>query len=174
MTSGAELAQPFLDYSVAKLRQYLDRIEVCLGKLEEPQIWVRGQENENSIGNLCLHLNGNVRQWILSGVGGEPDERRRDAEFAASGGVSRFELVQRLRATVPKACECIGALTPARLQDHVSVQDYRLTVLEAVYHGVEHFSYHAGQILFVTKALSGEDLGFHRHLGKTRQDQKTP
>ncbi len=174
MSGEPVLAQTFLDYSVAKLRQYLGRIEVCLGKLDEGQIWTRGQENENSIGNLCLHLSGNVRQWILSGVGGEEDQRRRDAEFAASGGQSKTQIAERLRDTVIGACELIPSLTPARLQDHVTVQGYRLTVLEVVYHVVEHFSHHTGQILFATKALSGEDLGFHRHLQQAHHAQKTP
>lgn len=174
MTGDSVLAQTFLDYSVAKLRQYLARIEVCLGKLTEEQIWTRGRENENSIGNLCLHLNGNVRQWILSGVGGEPDQRQRDSEFAASASQNTLEIAERLRLTVSRSCDLILALTPARLQNYVTVQDYRLTVLEAVYHVVEHFSTHTGQILYATKALSGQDLGFYRHLKQTHHNQQTP
>ena len=78
----------FLDYSARKLRQYAGRIEDCLGRLNEEQIWARGAESENAVGNLVLHLAGNVRQWIVAAVGGRPDIRQRDAEFAARGGVA--------------------------------------------------------------------------------------
>jgi uncharacterized protein DUF1572 len=81
--------QLFLDYSVRKLRQLTGRIEDCLGRLTEEQIWARGAESENAVGNLVLHLSGNVRQWIVAAVGGRPDIRERDAEFGARGGLGR-------------------------------------------------------------------------------------
>ena len=89
----------FLDFSVRKLELLTGRIESCLDRLNAEQIWARGSENENAVGNLALHLAGNVRQWIVSGVGGKPDVRERDAEFAARGGASAAELKQRLRAS---------------------------------------------------------------------------
>src|ERR1039457_5314172 len=89
----------FLDHSAGKLRNYTERIETCLGELNEEQVWARGGENENAIGNLVLHLCGNVRQWIVAGVGGRPDVRERDAEFAARGGPGIPELSPRLRTT---------------------------------------------------------------------------
>jgi len=81
-------ARLFLDYSARKLRQATGRIEDCLGRLTEEQIWARGAESENAVGNLVLHLSGNVRQWLVAGVGGRPDTRHRDAEFSARGGVA--------------------------------------------------------------------------------------
>ena len=164
----------FLDYSRAKLEKYAGKIERCVRKLDDDRIWSRGHSTENSIGNLCLHLSGNVRQWIVSGVGGEKDERNRDAEFAAIGGVSADELIDRLNRTVARACEVIAALTPARLEEPVTIQNYKLTVFEAVYHVVEHFSHHTGQILFAMKAISGEDLGFYRYLSQATHDETTP
>src|SRR5689334_21039574 len=90
------LQRQFLDHSIAKLRQYTDRIETCLGMLNQEQVWARGGENENAVGNLVLHLSGNVRQWIVSGVGNRADVRERDREFAARGGVTIAELIERL------------------------------------------------------------------------------
>jgi len=168
------ISHDFVDYSARKLGQYLERIEVCLGRLSDDQIWLRGHENENSVGNLCLHLTGNVRQWMNCGIGGEEDHRQRDAEFAAAGGHDKEELQGDLRATVEQACVLIQSLTPARLEEHVTIQNYRVTVLEAVYHVVEHFSHHAGQILFATKAMSGEHLGFYRHLSQEEHGETTP
>lgn len=164
----------FLDYSVAKLDQYRSKIEICVRKLNEDQIWSRGRETENSIGNLCLHLLGNVRQWIVSGVGGAADHRNRDSEFEARGGISTDELISRLNQAVAQACDVIAKLTPMRLEEEITIQSYRLSVLEAVYHVVEHFSHHAGQILFAMKAISGEDLGFYRYLGQATHDETTP
>ena len=160
------IAEPFVRYSEQKLRQYLERIGICLGKLSDDQIWARGHETENSAGNLCLHLSGNIRQWILSGVAGQPDRRDRDSEFAAHGGFSREELLARLQSTVDEVCGVIRGLDAERLSETVHPQGYDLTVLEAVYHIVEHFAYHAGQILFITKAITGEDLSFYRHLAR--------
>ena len=157
----------FLDYSARKLRQLTGRIEDCLGRLTEDQIWTRGADSENAVGNLLLHLSGNVRQWIVSGVGGRPDIRQRDAEFAARGGMPASELAAHLRATIDEAAAVLETLPPQRLTEHITVQHYDVTVLEAVYHVVEHFSGHTGQIIYATKLLTGEDLGFHRHLRTT-------
>ena len=152
----------FLDFSAKKLRQYLVRIETCLGKLTEEQIWWRASDNGNAVGNLCLHLAGNVRQWILHGVGGEPDARQRDSEFNAQGGVGKDELWRRLNGTVEEALVVIGGQSD--LLRVVKPQKYEVTVLEAIYHVVEHFGQHTAQILYATKGFTGEDLGFYAHL----------
>ena len=179
-SGGAEhetggLAPVFLDFSARKLRQLASRIETCLGELNEEQVWARGGENENAIGNLVLHLCGNVRQWIVAGVGGRPDVRERDAEFAARGAPGIPELSQRLRTTVADAVAVFDAVTPERLAEHVAIQQYDVGVLEAIYHVVEHFSMHTGQIVFATKMLTGADLGFYRHLRTAPvHEEKTP
>ena len=154
----------FLDCSTAQLRKYSERIETCLGKLSAEQIWVRGSEQENAVGNLVLHLCGNVRQWIVAGVGQSPDTRDRDSEFNARAGQTAEELTARLRGAVSDAVGVIERVTPERLAERFVVQGYDVSVLEAIYHVVEHFSHHTGQILFATKALTSEDLGFYRHL----------
>lgn len=161
------LQKDFLDCSIDTLRQHSGRIAGCLGKLTADQVWARGSENENAIGNLVLHLCGNVRQWIISGVGGEPDIRQRDGEFAARGGVPVAELAERLRATVEEAVAVLGRVTAERLAEALVIQDYHATGLAAIYHVVEHFSGHTGQIIFATKMLTGEDLGFYRHLSRS-------
>ena len=154
----------FIDYSVKKLRLLTGRIEACVAKLTPEQIWLRGGENENAVGNLILHLAGNVRQWIVAGVGDQPDTRDRESEFRARGGVSIPQLTALLRDTVDQAVDVIGRLAPERLEDPLVIQGYPVSRLEAVYHVVEHFSMHTGQIIFATKMLTGSDLGFYRHL----------
>ena len=154
----------FLECSAETLLTHLGRIESCLAKLTEEQIWARGSSNENAIGNLALHLTGNVRQWILSGLGGQPDARRRDAEFAAKGGMRAPELAANLRAVIEAAVAVIGGLTTDQLTRTYEIQVYSATGVYAVFHVVEHFAQHTAQIVFATKMLTGDDLGFYRHL----------
>lgn len=163
------LESVFLKFSAEKLEQMCGRIETCVSKLTPEQIWARGAQNENAVGNLMLHLAGNVRQWILHGVGDQPDVRIRDAEFDARGGLDAGELKRRLRSTVEEAAAVIRALPPGRLCEVRRIQThYEVTVLEAIYHVVEHFSGHTGQIIFATKILTGEDLAFYGYLKSQR------
>jgi uncharacterized damage-inducible protein DinB len=165
----------FLDFSGKKLEQLLGRIETCLGKLNTDQVWARGTENENAVGNLVLHLSGNVRQWIVSGVGGRPDVRVRDREFSTRGNVEVSELIERLKGSVGEAVAVLDKVTAERLSQTVHIQNYDISVLEAIAHVVEHFSQHTGQIIFATKMLTGEDLGFYRHLrSAAAHGEKTP
>jgi len=171
----SETDRLFLECSIDRLKQLAPRIETCLDKLTREQVWARGGDNENAIGNLVLHLCGNVRQWIICGVGGVADTRDRDGEFAARGGASAPELSARLRETLDQAIAVITALPPERLAAPLVVQGYRVSGLEAVYHVVEHFAMHTWQIIFATKILTGADLGFYRHLAGNRPHaEKTP
>ena len=164
----------FLDFSVRELSQLAGRMETCLGMLNDEQVWARGRENENAVGNLVLHLCGNVRQWILAGVGGQPDVRQRDAEFAARAGVTAADLSARLRETVAEAGAVIAAVPAERMGERLLIQKYDVSVMEAIYHVVDHFSMHTGQVIFATKMLTGADLGFYRHLQSESHAQKTP
>ena len=164
----------FLQFSVDKLAQLVDRIEVCLAKLSDEQIWARGRENENAIGNLALHLAGNVRQWILSSLGNHPDHRDRDSEFAARGGHTAAELSAHLRNTVEQAALIISGLTAKQLTRTYEIQKYSVSGVEAVYHVVEHFAEHTGQIIFATKSFTAQDLGFYRHLGNPVHREQVP
>lgn len=153
-----------LTFSANKLSELCGRIETCVDQLTPEQIWSRNSENANAVGNLMLHLSGNVRQWILQGAGGAPDVRHRHEEFEARGNLKAEELKRRLRSTVEEACAVLRALPPERLAERRIIQKYDVTVLEAILHVVEHFSQHTGQIIFITKFLTGEDLGFYAHL----------
>jgi uncharacterized damage-inducible protein DinB len=168
----------FLECAVDKLRQLVGRIESCVGKLDDDQIWVRGpsgnDEHQNAIGNLMLHLTGNVRQWILSTLGSQPDHRNRDGEFNARGGVSSAELLSKLRDTVEHAAQIIASLTTQQLTRSYAVQGYTVSGVEAVFHVVEHFSQHTGQIIFATKILTGADMGFYRHLQNPAHMENVP
>ena len=168
------LQQRFLAFSVDKLAQFTSRIANCLAKLTYEQIWARGSENENAAGNLVLHLCGNVRQWVISGVAGKPDIRVRDREFQARGDIQAGELIERLEGVIAEASEVIRNLPPGEIADTITVQGYEITKLEAIYHVVEHFAQHTGQIIFVTKMATGSDLGFYGHLQSSEHGEATP
>jgi uncharacterized damage-inducible protein DinB len=165
----------FLNHAAGKLDKLCERIATCCAKLTPDQIWMRGTENQNAVGNLALHLNGNLRQWIISGVGGQPGSRDRDAEFAARGGADPAELTRRLQETVNLASAVIRELPHERLTERLTVQGFDLSVLEAIFHVTEHFSGHTSQIIFITKMLTGEDLGFYSYLSRPQGAQgQTP
>ena len=128
----------------------------------------------NSVANLMLHLAGNVRQWIVAGIGGQPDQRVRDQEFAARGGADKTELMARLDGTVAEALAVLRTVTPERLMETYQPQNYRVTVFEGIYHVVEHFAEHTGQIMFATKLFTGQDLGYYKHLNRPTHAEKTP
>ncbi len=143
------------------LGDYLPKIERCLEKLSDEQIWWRANEESNSIGNLILHLCGNARQWIVCGVGSAPDARNRDAEFEQRDLIPRDELVTLLRATLADVRTTLESVDPSTLLKYRKIQGNNVDILEAVFHVTEHFSMHAGQIFLLTKLLTATDLHFY-------------
>ena len=140
------------------------RVDNCLARLTDEQVWAQGGENENAAGNLVLHVCGNVHQWVTASIGGEPDARHRDDEFRARGGITSSELRKRLSAAVTRATAVIDGIRVQRLSDRVVIRGYNVSVLDAIYHVVEHFAMHAGQIIFITKMLTRTALGFEHDL----------
>jgi uncharacterized damage-inducible protein DinB len=159
----------------ALARHHLPRIAECLGRLSEKDIWWRPNPASNSAGNLMLHLAGNVRQWIIAGLGGEPDIRNRDREFQEQGPIPRRVLLALLRREVRMACRVLNKLTPADLLKIYSIQKFRVTGFHAISHVIEHFAYHSGQIIYLTKLRLGKDLGLTQLPGqKARRPSKSP
>lgn len=163
-----EVALAFLKEARSLLSaDYLPKIERCLEQLSDEDVWRRpAGEASNSIGNLLLHLAGNARQWMVSGVGGAPDARVRQAEFDAREGRTREELLSELRATLADVDAVLARLAPSELLSARRIQGREgVPVLEAVFHVVEHFSMHTGQIILLTKMLAGTDLAFYDFSG---------
>lgn len=158
----------FLGFSRNKLLdQYWPRLRACVERLSDEQVWWRPNEASNSIGNLVLHLNGNVRQWLVAPFDDLPDTRNRNAEFAAVGGMTVSQLLETLGETMRLAHETLARLSAVELGARYDIQGYSVTGLEAVYQVIEHFGLHYGQIAYITKWLCDEDLGFYRSLNAT-------
>jgi hypothetical protein len=131
------------------------------------QVWWRPNEASNSVGNILLHLNGNIGQWIVASFNREADKRDRPAEFSAHGGLTAAELLDRLGTTIAAAEKVLNRLTVEELLAPYEIQGNHVRGLEAVYQVTEHFGLHYGQIAYIAKSLSGRDLGFYRELNKT-------
>ena len=155
------IANLFIAHSTSKLEQMTGHIEACLNRLTDDQIWRRGSAPENALGNLVLHLCGNLGQWLGSHVAGRSDTRDRPAEFAIDARIGKAELIARLRAAVTQAKSDMDAVSEARLAEPVTAGDSQTHVLNVIYQVVGHFQQHTGQIIFATKLLTQEDLGFY-------------
>ena len=146
--------------------EYLGKIETAVESLTDDQIWWRPNENSNSIANLLAHLHGNLSQWVLSGLGGQPFERHRSEEFSARAGATKAELFGQLEATVGQCRKLLHGLSPAELGRVRQIQKYELDGYRALFHTVEHMSYHTGQIVLLAK-LQGVALDFYpQHQGE--------
>ena len=148
----------FLKTTAAKLEQMTGYLNTCLGKLSDQQIWQRQGAHENAVGNLILHLSGNMRQWIMHGCGGYPDVRVRDQEFSADGNMTAAQLLEHFDSTVSEARAVIDSLPPERLTERTTPQGRDVSILEAIYQVVGHVQQHVGQIILLTKQMTGKDL----------------
>lgn len=164
----SQMSDLFLRYSRKKLLgEYWPRLKQTVEPLSEETIWWRPNSTSNSIGNLLLHLNGNVGQWLVASFNGFRDERNRMVEFNERRLIGGHALLGQLETTMQQAGETLERLTPDHLTRIYQIQGYTVTGLDAVYQVVEHFGTHYGQILWIIKALTNADFGFYRELDET-------
>ena len=136
------------------------RIAHCLRQLNETQVWHRSQPSLNSIGNLILHLCGNVRQWIIAGLGGAADARDRPAEFSEQGPIARAELLRQLDAVVDEAKAALAGQTARQLLEVRRIQGGEVTGLTALFDSVPHFRRHTQEIVYRTRLHLGDAYRF--------------
>jgi uncharacterized damage-inducible protein DinB len=165
--SGSRIAKSFLITSRGHLLgEYVPKLKRCLRVLSEDDVWWRPNAASNSVGNLVLHLCGNARQWIVSGVCGGSDTRDRPGEFERRSGLGGDDLIGHLESTMAevdaalRSLEAVADGRPDLLEERRTIQGMDVTVLDAVYHVVEHFSQHTGQVIYITKQRTGRDLAF--------------
>ena len=142
------------------MEEYFPKIERCILEVPEDDIWWRAHETDNSIGNLILHLTGNIRQWIISGIGGASDARNRPQEFAEREHIPKLELLRKFRETLTEADRVLEQFDVNRLVEVRRFQEWEHTCLYAISHVVEHVAQHMGQIIYITKLRKGVDLKF--------------
>jgi uncharacterized damage-inducible protein DinB len=145
--------------------EYPTKMRAAVEALPAHALWWRPNEESNSVANLLLHLEGNVRQWILSGVGGAPDHRFRAAEFEAREGSGAEELLARLETTLTEVDAVLQTLGPDDLLSRRTIQGRDISVLGAIYHVVEHFSLHLGQVIWAAKLHAPGAVRFYQDAG---------
>jgi len=161
-----DLGRRFLERSRYYLGvEYPAKIRIAVLALPSDRLWWRPNPQSNSVGNLVLHLSGNVRQWIVSGIGGAPDQRQRSEEFAARGGASATELLDHLEKTLSEVDAVLAGLAPESLGESRRIQGRDTSVFGALYHVVEHFSGHTGQIILLAKSHAPGQVQFYEDAG---------
>lgn len=143
------------------LGEGVPRIQKCLSELSEAEIWYRPNSQSNSVGNLVLHLCGNVRQWILTGLAEYPDTRQRQLEFDEKGPLPTADLLRRLDEVMAEVAAYLQVMPVEKLTQPIVVQGFKETGLTVLVHVVEHFSYHVGQIAYFTKWKKNVDTLFY-------------
>ena len=157
-----EFQSEFIDQSIHRIDENTKRLTACLDELDELETWKRPNENSNSIGNLILHLCGNIRQYAISSLGNIPDVRERAKEFSAHEGYSKHELLEKLISTIDEAKNIMRTVSVTELLRRRQVQGYTYSGIGIIVHITEHYSYHTGQIIFWTKLLKNKDLAFYK------------
>jgi uncharacterized damage-inducible protein DinB len=157
-----EIGEAFLLQARSHLNDdFMPKIARCLKELSEEDIWWRAHETNNSVGNLLLHLAGNVRQWIVSGIGGKPDNRQRSLEFSERNAIPTKIIWSTLQDAVGEASQILESFPVGQLLETRKIQGFDTTALQAIFHVVEHFALHTGQIIYITKLREGRDLKFY-------------
>jgi uncharacterized damage-inducible protein DinB len=158
MREEQNIGQLFLDTSRERLRRNTPKLFTCLSLLSEEEVWKRSNPHVNSVGNLILHLCGNVRQWIISGIGGAKDIRQRPQEFRQDVFYPKAELIALVENTIKEADQVLAHFNPELLGEVRIIQGFRETCLQAIYSSVEHWSHHTGQIIHITKGVVAREL----------------
>jgi uncharacterized damage-inducible protein DinB len=153
------------------LLEGMKRVEVCLRQLSEDQVWYQPNQSSNSVGIILTHLVGNINQYVISGLGKTPDTRDRDREFHNPPRLSKAELSQKLSATLEEAVSVLKGLHPQDIQGQYYLQGFSLSFLDVVVHVIEHFSYHIGQIAYITKVLTDQQTDFYGGIDLNRLNQ---
>lgn len=153
--------QDFKDNAIFRLEENVRMISIALSKVVEEELWTKQNQSLNTLGNQLLHICGNMTQYIVSGLGGNPDERNREEEFSTEDGFTKDELLQRLLLTVQTSTTIIDDATPENLLKKRNVQGFELSGTGIILHAVEHFSYHTGQIAMQVKLVIDQPLKFY-------------
>ena len=167
-----KFAKEFITQSIYRINENTPKIVSCINELGEDEIWKRPNNVSNSIGNLVLHLCGNITQYIISSLSEAEDTRERDKEFSANGGYSKSELINKLKATVEKAITVIQNMDVPDLLRKRHVQGFVSSGIGNIIQVTEHYSYHTGQIIFWTKLLKSKDLGFYAGVDLNKKNEQ--
>lgn len=161
MTTASELATAVGVEASGELVDALTKIRHCVEQLSDEEIWRRERDDANSIGNLVLHLEGNLRQWIVAGFGAAEDRRDRPSEFAKREPIPREDLLARMESVVEEACQVLKRISPEDMLSVRRIQGFEVSGLAALFHSIPHFRGHTQEIVRLTRDALGERYRFH-------------
>lgn len=147
----------YLEESQKQFIKARDRVNHCLNQLDDADIWWTPQEPCNSIGIILQHVCGNLRQWVLSGVGGAPDTRNRPKEFVIEEKPPKAVMQKTFNEVLDGVLAVLKDLDPERLSEHHRIQGFDASLLGAIYVAVTHLDIHVGQILYITRLRKGAE-----------------
>jgi hypothetical protein len=150
----------FADQAAARADACCLRIKHCLEQLSQEQVWWRPSASMNSIGNLVLHLCGNLTQWMVHGVRQAPDTRNRPAEFAERGPIPPEDLVRRLNAIITEVKDVLAGCDDVLLLKPRRIQGFDGTVLSAILDSLTHLAGHTQEIVYITRLQLGDRYRF--------------
>ena len=157
----SELTDEFSRQSADLLDQSMTKIRHCIGQLNENQIWWRPDPGMNSIGNLMLHLAGNLRHWGVVPFTLATDRRDRESEFQEDSRQESAALLSLLQSVVDDAKEQWHHLAAGQLLRKIEIQGFDVTHLHAIVHTSSHFVGHTHQIIQLTRMQLGSSYQFH-------------
>lgn len=147
------------------------RIYKCLSLLDEKQLWDSLNPNISSVGSLILHLSGNARQWILSGLGGEADNRKREEEFQTHINIRKSDFIFLLENLKMQLKNCLEGLSEEKFNQNYNIQGFNVSGFSVIVHVIEHFSYHTGQITTLTKIHTNKETGYYSGIDLNLQNR---
>ena len=142
--------QTLFQRDLQKLKQEIELYQ------QESNIWKVEPNITNSAGNLCLHLVGNLNQFIGKILGGTDYVRNREAEFADKD-VPRSVLVGMVEETIQVVAASLQKVSPEQLQEPypLEVFGYPMTTEFFLVHLAMHLDYHLGQVNYHRRLLDG-------------------
>ena len=165
------LCTEFINQSIKRINQSTDKITTCMRELDEKDVWFSPNEHLNSIGNLILHLCGNIRQHVISALGGVMDIREREFEFSARKDFTNVELIKKLQETASQAVDIIQNLQREDLLRKRMAQGASYSGVDSIIHVTEHYSYHTGQIILLTKLYKNIDMAFYAGVDLNKRNE---
>ncbi len=168
----SDLAKDVVENAIFRMEESLHKISKSMALLSTEDLWKKPNKASNSVGNIIIHLKGNITQYILAGLGGAEDRRQRDLEFSETHSYGAKELDHMLQEVLDEVKIVLHGLKDAELIKTYSVQGFKLSGQGIVLHVVEHLSYHTGQIAFWTKILKNKDLGFYKGFDLNTKNEK--
>lgn len=160
MPNNDSIAQLFVEDCVELIHQSNIKLQNCLQQLSTEQIWWRSHPSTNSVGNLILHICGNLRQWTLAGLAGQPDSRDRDHEFSSEHSMTADQLLEHLQKESDACLAVLPSFGPLELVAEYTIQGFLVNGLQAVNHTVTHFVGHTHQVVYMTRLQLGDDYQF--------------